>query len=158
MVSAGCPNTSLCSLHTDRSAHSTNSAAVSAPEMTPTSNSTANVCPAVARRSASVIMLGRTICMKTGSNGGERGERGVLSTKVASFRGTSRSPIVETRLSSAHRYVRNLVGLVCSRHRSTLRDGAFPAFASARDFRMACITDSESAVVRERRLFGTKAS
>ena len=143
IAKAGWPNTSLCScFSTDNNAASTKSAAVRAPEMTPTMSSTASVCSAAASWSVAVMIIGSTTCRNTGSRGGERGDRGVLSTKVASRRGASRSPMVETRLSSAHKKVRNLVGLVDSRHQSTSSAGAFPARARVKEVRMAWATGS----------------
>ena len=87
-------------------------------------------------------MLGRIAWRKMGSNGGEHGERGMLSTKVAMRRGPSRSPVVDWMSSCAQRLVRNLVGVVNNKHRSTSSAGAFPAWAEAIASLMAWVTGS----------------
>lgn len=49
------------------------------------------------RLSAEATNEGRTTCRKMGSRGGERGVRGIVSTKVARRRGASMSVTVDAR-------------------------------------------------------------
>lgn len=111
-------------------------------EIIPTTSSTARVWSAGARWSAVVMIVGRTTWRNTGSRGGERDERGAVRTKVATRRGASRSPIVETRLSCVQSATRNLIGSVKRRHHWMSKPGALPVRAASSASRIACRTGS----------------
>lgn len=127
------PSTYRSSPHVVSIAHSRCSAEVSDDEMTATRNSTRIACSVGGRLSAAATSDGSSRCRNSGSNGGERGVRGIVSTNVASRRGASMS-IVAARASSEKNAERNFVGGERSRQRSTSRATARPALAAARAF------------------------
>jgi len=109
-------------------------AAIKVDEITATNSSTAMVCSVGGMESSEWMIVGRVTWMNIGSNGGERGERGMLRMNVAIRLGASSSPTVTATRSSAHSEVKNFEAVESSIHRSTSTEGAFPVRAEARAF------------------------